>query len=59
MLHISVYIYSINIQFHFQVCKSEQNGIELGSVVEIENEDQCGYWFASVCSSKGVLLKYI
>jgi len=35
------------------------NGIELGSVVEIENEDKNGYWFASVCSSNGVLLKYI
>lgn len=45
--------------FYLQICKSEQNGIELGSVVEVENEDQNGYWFASVCASKGVLLKYI
>lgn len=45
--------------FFYHICKSEQNGIELGSVVEVENEDQNGYWFASVCASKGVLLKYI
>ncbi|VVC29794.1 SLED domain,Zinc finger, C2CH-type,Sterile alpha motif/pointed domain,Mbt repeat [Cinara cedri] len=38
------------------VCKSEQNGIDLGSIVEIENEDQNGYWFASVCLSRGVLI---
>ncbi|KAL4104178.1 hypothetical protein QTP88_019487 [Uroleucon formosanum] len=42
--------------FFYHVCKSELNGIEIGSVVEIENEDQSGYWFASVCSSKGVLM---
>lgn len=47
------------IQFYRQVYKSELNGIEIGSVVEIENEDQSGYWFASVCSSKGVLMKYV
>jgi len=47
------------IQFYLQICKSELNGIEIGSVVEIENEDQSGYWFASVCSSKGVLMKYV
>jgi len=35
------------------------NGIELGSVVEIENEDGSGYWFAIVCSSKGALIKYV
>ncbi|VVC28864.1 SLED domain,Mbt repeat [Cinara cedri] len=40
--------------FFPHVCKSEQNGIELGSVVEVENEDKNGYWFASVCLSKGV-----
>jgi len=34
------------------------NGIEIGSVVEIENEDQNGYWFATICSSKGALMKY-
>ncbi|XP_025406134.1 uncharacterized protein LOC112680298 isoform X2 [Sipha flava] len=43
-------------EFFHHVCKSELNGIEVGSVVEIENEDQNGYWFASVCSSKGVLI---
>lgn len=46
-------------KLYLQICKSEQNGIELGSVVEIENEDQSGYWFATVCSSKGVLIKYV
>ncbi|XP_029342125.1 scm-like with four MBT domains protein 1 isoform X2 [Acyrthosiphon pisum] len=42
--------------FFYHICKSELNGIEIGSVVEIENEDLSGYWFASVCSSKGVLM---
>lgn len=45
--------------FYVQVCKSELNGIELGSVVEVENEDENGYWFASICSSNGVLIRYI
>lgn len=35
------------------------NGIELGSIIEVENEDQSGYWFASVCSSTGVLIRYL
>jgi len=35
------------------------NGIEVGSVVEIENEDQNGYWFATVNVSKGALMKYV
>lgn len=51
------YLYPIK-KFYLQICKSEQNGIELGSVVEVENEDYNGYWFASVCSSKGVIIKY-
>eukprot|EP00102_Acyrthosiphon_pisum_P026276 XP_016663486.1 PREDICTED: scm-like with four MBT domains protein 1 [Acyrthosiphon pisum] len=42
--------------FFHHICKSELNGIEIGSVIEIENEDQNGYWFASVCSSKGAIL---
>ncbi|XP_022172526.1 scm-like with four MBT domains protein 1 isoform X2 [Myzus persicae] len=42
--------------FFHHICKSEMNGIELGSVVEIENEDKSGYWFASVSLSKGVLI---
>ncbi|XP_022180429.1 scm-like with four MBT domains protein 1 [Myzus persicae] len=40
--------------FFHHICKSELNGIEIGSVVEIENEDQSGYWFASVCSTEGI-----
>lgn len=46
-------------QFYLQICKSQQNGIEIGSVVEIENEDQSGYWFATVRESKGVIIKYV
>ncbi|XP_050534831.1 MBT domain-containing protein 1-like isoform X2 [Daktulosphaira vitifoliae] len=42
--------------FFCHVCKSEQNGIELGSVIEVENEDGSGYWFASITLSKGVLI---
>lgn len=45
-------------QLYLQVNDSEQNGIPLKSVVEVENEDQNGYWFATVCSSKGVSIKY-
>ncbi|KAL5237491.1 hypothetical protein ACI65C_004901 [Semiaphis heraclei] len=41
---------------YITVCKSEMNGIEIGSVIEIENEDKNGYWFATVCSSKGALM---
>lgn len=53
------YIFCNQIQFCLQICNSEMNGIELGSVVEIEYEDKSGYWFASVCFSKGVLIKYV
>ncbi|XP_050436078.1 uncharacterized protein LOC126842903 [Adelges cooleyi] len=42
--------------FFYHVCKSEQNGIELGSILEVENEDDCGYWFANVVLSKGILV---
>ncbi|XP_060871947.1 scm-like with four MBT domains protein 1 isoform X2 [Metopolophium dirhodum] len=42
--------------FFHHICESEMNGIELGSVVEIENEDGSGYWFASVCLSKGAFI---
>jgi len=43
-------------EFFNHICKSELNGIEAGSILEIENDDQSGYWYAIVCSSKDVLL---
>lgn len=43
-------------EFFHHVCKSELNGIEIGSIVEIENDDQDGYFFAVVRSSNGILL---
>jgi len=42
-----------------QACKTELNGIEIGSMAEIENDDQNGYWFVAVYSLKGVLMKYV
>lgn len=41
-----------------QVNESEQNGITLKSVLEVENEDNNGYWFASICSTEGSSIQY-
>lgn len=50
------YVFFNQVQFYLQICKSEMNGIELGSVVEVENSDGSGYWFATVRSSEDGLL---
>lgn len=52
-------ILTYQVKLYVQVCKSELNGIEIGSIVEIENDDQDGYFFAIVRSSNGILLKYV